>query len=417
MTKIQELCVEHILNHKDIIAKAHTGSGKTLAFAIGATLCVDVKSTLPSVLVLAPTRELCDQVASEIKKVAKVVPNTKVLTLYAGVSYSAQKASLTHSSHILVATPARVLKHLKDGILTLKNLKMLVLDEVDKMLDMGFLEEIEELKSYITQSVQTLAFSATLDDATKALALSFTKDALLIEVETKPKKLQEIFIKATTNKTDMLIKLLCNYDITQALVFVNTKLEATALTKRLHKKGIDALEFHGDLEQYQRHDALVQFQNKSTPLLICSDAASRGLDIKELKYVINYDQAPNEATHKHRIGRTARMDESGVALTLVNDEFDGKTIDPSTLKECKDFTLLPSYNTFVIEGGKKDKLRPLDIVGVLTKALGFSVDDIGKIDIYDRQSYVAIKAYIADEVFGKLKLTTIKAKKFTIWRF
>ncbi|MDX9814095.1 MAG: DEAD/DEAH box helicase [Sulfurimonas sp.] len=415
LTDIQALTIEPMLKQKDIIAKAHTGSGKTLAFGIGVVLNTNEKTKHPSALVLAPTRELCDQIANELKKVAKYKPNTKILTLYGGVSYGRQKASLEHSSHIVIATPSRLLKHLKNNSLTLTNINTFVIDEVDKMLDMGFVEEIDELSSYLPKQKQTLAFSATMDGDTKALCEKLTLDAIFIESLEKPKELKEVFVKVSANRLETFLDVLYTYDIKSALVFVNTKQEASALTKKLHSKGIDALEFHGDLEQYDRHDSLVQFSNSSSPLLICTDIASRGLDIKELKFVISYEEALHEQTHKHRIGRTARMGSDGVAITLFEGERDGDFIDSSELKKAKNFTLSAPYITLVIEGGKKDKLRALDIVGTLTKALGVSKDDIGDINIYDKQTYVAISSNIADEVCKKLNQTTIKTKRFAIW--
>lgn len=426
MTPIQMQSLPHILDKKDVIAQAKTGSGKTAAFGIGVVVNVDTKEFKPSSLVLCPTRELADQVAKELRTLARYKSNTKIITLYGGVSFGMQLGSLKHGANIVVATTTRVLKHLRKESLDLSKLDILVLDEADRMLDMGFLEEIEEILKYIPKNRQTLMFSATFSDEILQLSKSFQRDAVHIKSVEEPNKIKELFFKAAKeNKVDVLIDILATYTPQSAIVFVNTKVEADILASRLQERDIDALAIHGDLEQFERNDVLVQFSNKSCPILIATDVAARGLDIKELPLVINYDAANTKETYTHRIGRTGRRDMEGLAITLCSDgelekmaEFKGKTVafeDSSGLKCPPNFKLQPKFMTLVIEGGKKDRLRAGDILGALTADIGLQKDDVGKIDIYDRQSYVAINISKIDEVYEKLKKSTIKAKKFSVW--
>lgn len=426
MTPIQMQSLPHILDKKDVIAQAKTGSGKTAAFGIGVVVNVDTKEFKPSSLVLCPTRELADQVAKELRTLARYKSNTKIITLYGGVSFGMQLGSLKHGANIVVATTTRVLKHLRKESLDLSKLDILVLDEADRMLDMGFLEEIEEILKYIPKNRQTLMFSATFSDEILQLSKSFQRDAVHIKSVEEPNKIKELFFKAAKeNKVDVLIDILATYVPQSAIVFVNTKVEADILASRLQERDIDALAIHGDLEQFERNDVLVQFSNKSCPILIATDVAARGLDIKELPLVINYDAANTKETYTHRIGRTGRRDMEGLAITLCSDgelekmaEFKGKTVafeDSSGLKCPPNFKLQPKFMTLVIEGGKKDRLRAGDILGALTADIGLQKDDVGKIDIYDRQSYVAINISKIDEVYEKLKKSAIKAKKFSVW--
>lgn len=426
MTPIQYQSLPYILDKKDVIAQAKTGSGKTAAFGIGVVVNVDTKEFKPSSLVLCPTRELCDQVSKELRILARYKPNTKVISIYGGISFSMQLASLTHRANVVVATPTRLLKHIKKGSVDFSALDILVFDEADKMLDMGFLEEIEEILKYIPKNRQTLMFSATFSDEILQISKSFQNDAIHIKSVEEPNKIKELFFKATKeNKVDVLVDILSTYDVQSAIVFVNTKVESDILASRLQERDIDALAIHGDLEQFERNDVLVQFSNKSCPILIATDVASRGLDIKELPLVINYDAAHTKETYTHRIGRTGRRDKEGLAITLCSEselekmaEFKGERVafeNSSTLQRSPSFKLQPKFITLVIEGGKKDRLRAGDILGALTADVGLQKDDVGKIDIYDRQSYVAINISKIDEAYKKLKNSTIKAKKFSLW--
>lgn len=426
MTPIQASTLPHILDGKDIIAEAKTGSGKTAAFGIGVLSSLDVKKFRVQSLILCPTRELADQVAKELRNIAKFAHNIKILTLCGGTAFGPQYGSLQHGAHIIVGTPGRVLKHLKKESLNLENIKTLVLDEADRMLDMGFMEEIGEVLDFAPKERQTLLFSATYTDEVLDISQTIQKDAIHIktaEIELK-NKIDEIFYNTQEReKLHTLIKILAQYNPSNVIVFTNTKIKADEITDAMQNKDIDALALHGDLEQYDRNDVLVQFANKSCRVLVATDVAARGLDIKELAMVINYDLPHTLEIYTHRIGRTARAGATGVAISLYTDigdesEFAGEDrefLDSSHLAEAKNFNMLSEYVTLVIEGGKKDKLRAGDILGALTGEKGLAGNSIGKIDVYERQSYVAIERAMIENGYEHLKNGKIKTKKFSVW--
>lgn len=426
MTPVQAETLPFILDGKDVIAQAKTGSGKTAAFGIGLLHKLKVKKFRVQSLILCPTRELADQVAKELRILAKFTHNIKILTLCGGSAFGPQLGSLRHGAHIIVGTPGRILKHLKKETLSLENLETLVFDEADRMLDMGFIEEIDEVLGFAPTTRQTLLFSATYTDEITAISNRVQKDAVSVKtVSTEiANKIEERFYESA-DKLDSLIKVFSTFKPENIIVFTNTKIEAKELAENLAKNKIDALAIHGDLEQYERNDVLVQFANKSCPVLIATDVAARGLDIKELSMVVNYDLPHTEETYTHRIGRTGRAGEEGIAISFYSEyEIDNameyknevRIFEESTaLKKQNGFEMKPQFVTLVIEGGKKDKLRAGDLLGALTGDAGLKGSSIGKIDIYDRQSYVAIERELIDEAHKKLSKGKIKAKKFSVW--
>jgi len=428
MTPIQSKTLPHILNKTDVIAQAKTGSGKTAAFGIGLLQNLDVKRFRIQSLVLCPTRELANQVAKELRDIAKFAHNIKILTLCGGSAFYPQVNSLKHNAHIVVGTPGRVLKHLDKESLNLQNMKTLVLDEADRMLDMGFIEEIQKILSYAPKERQTLLFSATYPDEIITLSNSIQKDAINIkttDTESANKIAQYFYKVESLQKFQTLLDIFATFKPQNAIVFCNTKIGSDELAQKLQDKNIDALAIHGDLEQYERNDVLVQFSNKSCRVLIATDVAARGLDIKELSAVINYDIPHTKETYTHRIGRTARAGKEGLAFTLYTnneeeniDQYKNDEVffhDTTTLKRVNDFKMTPPYTTLVIEGGKKDKLSKGDLLGALTGDVGLEGKVIGQIDIYERQSYVAIENAFIDEAYKKLSKGKIKAKRFPLW--
>lgn len=422
MTPIQEQSLQYLFSKKDLLAKAKTGSGKTAAFGISLLINLDVKKFRVQSLVLCPTRELALQVAQELRALAKFQHNIKILTLIGGESYNKQLNSLGHHAHIIVGTPGRVLKHLNQGNLDLSALSTFILDEADRMLDMGFLEEIEQVHSYMTLKPQTLLFSATYNDEVLEVSKKFQEQPIEVsssEIEEK-NEIEEYFVH-TRNKRETLVKVLAHFQPSNAIIFVNTKLESDEVAKYLQEHYVDALSLHGDLEQYDRIDTLVQFANGSCRVLVATDVASRGLDIKELAMVVNYDMANTKEIYTHRIGRTARAGAKGLAVSLYGDvnelqEYqNSNSLEEEQLNNDPGFTMPSEYATVVIEGGKKEKLRAGDILGALTSDQTFQREDIGKIDLYDRQSYVAIKSDLVANAQKKLSNNTIKGKKFSIW--
>jgi len=428
MTPIQAESLPSILDGRDVIAQAKTGSGKTAAFGIGLLHKLQVKKFRVQSLILCPTRELADQVAKELRTLARFSHNIKILTLCGGTAFGPQLGSLRHGAHIIVGTPGRILKHLKKETLSLEDVDMLVLDEADRMLDMGFSEEINEVLGFVPKSAQTLLFSATYTDEILSISSSIQKDALNIKTtstEVANKITERFYEVQNSGKLKTVINILSNFKPENVIIFANTKAEVAEIAETLQKNRIDALAIHGDLEQYERNDVLVQFANKSCPVLVATDVAARGLDIKELSMVINYDLPHSEETYTHRIGRTARAGMEGLAFTLISpyeadkaDEYRNESRlfeDADSLKVVNGFEMKPQNITLVIEGGKKDKVRAGDVLGALTGESGLNGSSIGKIDIYDKQSYVAIESKKVDEAYEKLKNGKIKGKKFSVW--
>ncbi|MGL1931696.1 MAG: ATP-dependent RNA helicase DbpA [Desulfotalea sp.] len=431
MTPVQADSLPHIIAGKDVIAQAKTGSGKTAAFGIGIINKLKVENFRVQTLVLCPTRELADQVAKELRRIARAIHNIKILTLCGGVAFGPQYGSLLHGAHIIVGTPGRVLRHLDSKNLSLKDVDTLVLDEADRMLDMGFINEIDDILAYMRLEAQTLLFSATFPDEILRLSTSI-QDADAIHIKTIDEEpdnpITEYFYEVEYgNELQTILSCLAEQQPGQALIFCNTKAEAQDLTKNLNELAIDALSIHGDLEQYERVDVLVRFMNKSCSILVATDVAARGIDIKELDLVINCKPALNQETYIHRIGRTGRAGEKGTAITIYNKRArreigtykNDSRIFSSTDKLPKNasYDQIAPNETIVIEAGKKNKMRPGDILGALTGDAGLDNKDIGKIDIFDRQSYVAIKRSSVSQAFRFLKRGKIKGRTAPVWMF
>lgn len=428
MTPIQAQSLPAILDGKDILAQAKTGSGKTAAFAIGLLHKLEVLTYQTQSLVICPTRELADQVSKEIRRLARAIPNTKIITLCGGKAIGPQLASLEHSPHIVVGTPGRLLKHLQKGTLKLDNLKTLVLDEADRMLDMGFLDDIKLIISMMPTQKQTLLFSATYSDEIKKISRSIQNQPVDVRVEAthSENKIKQVFFEISKGeRTKTLVNLLQHYKPESTVVFCNRKQQCNELAEDLWKQGFHALALHGDLDQKDRDQVLVQFSNKSCSILIATDVAARGLDIKDLEAVINYDLAHDPEIHIHRIGRTGRAGKEGLALSLfmtseadkvnsIEEYQDGavKINKTSSLNAAKNFTLQPPMVTILINGGRKNKVRAGDILGALTGNTDLKGSQIGKIDIFDIFSYVAVENSISQKALKALSEGKMKGRKF-----
>ena len=426
-TLIQERAVPSILKGNDVIAKAKTGSGKTLCFSIGAVENLDVKNFKVQTLILSPTRELSNQIANELKKVARYKANTKILTLCGGTPSRPQKHSLKHGAHIIVGTVGRVLFHLKEGTLDVSDLNIFVLDEADKMLDMGFSEDIEKINSFLPKKKQTLLFSATYEENVQALSKNIVKkDAhyIFAEQNLEKKDIKEYFVEANTQNKYKTLKLVINkFKPNSLLIFCNTKLECDKLEELLEK--YMPLVLHSDFEQKSRDEIITLYENGSYPFLIATDVASRGLHIDDIDLVINFDLPRDKQTYTHRIGRTARASKKGTAVTIfeenqkqyldeIKDENEINFLDISTYEK-EEYNLAFDLKSIYISGGKKLKLRAGDILGSLIQAEGLKKEEIGKITIYDRCSYVALKKEAWEKLIKSKKSIKIKTKDFRIY--
>jgi len=435
MTPIQAQSLPAVLEGRDLLAQAKTGSGKTAAFAIGLLHKLAARTYQTQALVLCPTRELADQVSKEIRRLARAIPNTRVITLCGGKPLGPQLASLKKHPHIVVGTPGRILKHLEKGSLIPDGLKTLVLDEADRMLDMGFHEDIMRIIDRTPRQRQTLLFSATYPDAIQEISNAIQNDPVDIRVETSHhnKRIKQVFYEIQKGeRTRTLIALLQHHRPESSLVFCNRKQQCQELANELWQQGFHALALHGDLEQKERDQALVQFANKSSSILIATDVAARGLDIKDLQAVINFELSPDPEIHIHRIGRTGRAGNEGLAISLfmATEQFRIRAIEdfqdsPVSIEKTsslevpehkmqENFRLSPPMVTLCINGGRKNKVRAGDILGALTANTSLPGKQIGKIDIADTHAYVSVERPVAKQALKILSEGKIKGRKFRV---
>ena len=431
MTPVQAQSLPPMLDGRDVIAQAQTGSGKTAAFGLSLLQSIDVETIRLQALVLCPTRELADQVSKAIRRLAAGIPNIKLLTLCGGMPLGPQLASLTHDPHIVVGTPGRVQEHLKRGSLHGGGIKTLVLDEADRMLDMGFGEAIDDIVGRIAKHHQTLLFSATYPEAIRTASRRLQKEPAEVTVETPaeaaPAIEQQFFEVEPAHKIDALAQLLARDRDQHALVFCNMRREVDGVAQELDRRGFSALALHGDMEQRDRDEVLVRFANRSCSVLVATDVAARGLDIAALPLVVSYDIAHDPDTHTHRIGRTGRAGQSGVAITLCTPRERSKADNieqalghplswhPFKPAPPRGKTLhLAPMKTLVVDAGRQDKLRPGDILGALTGDAGLQADDIGKIDVFATRAYVAITRALAGKALERLRAGRIKGRNFRV---
>lgn len=427
MTPVQEQSLPAILVGQDCIIQARTGSGKTAAFALGLLQKLVVDRFRVQSLVLCPTRELADQVAEEIRTLARGIHNIKVLTLCGGVPQRAQIISLEHGAHILVGTPGRILDHLQNQRIDFSELTTLVLDEADRMLEMGFQNELQSITKVLPTQRQTLLLSATYPEQIEQLAAKLLHDVQHIKVQEqrdeaevqKPQITQVYYELGAAQRDEAVKRIVQHHQSERCVVFCNTKRVTQALADSLIAQGYSALALHGDLEQKDRDQALVQFNNGSARILVATDVAARGLDIAELDLVINAEVAHDSDTHTHRIGRTGRASAEGLAVTIVgNGEKAPEKLQPlPPVQLLTQPALAASMVTVQIMGGKKHKLRPGDIVGALTKDDQVPFTSIGKIKVLAGWSYVAVandKQRVALHIFNNSKLKGRSFRAFVL---
>lgn len=429
MTEIQAQALPPILSGEDVIAQAKTGSGKTAAFGLGILQRLNVKYYRVQTLVLCPTRELADQVAKEIRKLARQIHNIKVLTLCGGMPFGPQIGSLEHGAHIVVGTPGRIEEHLRKGTLKLNDVNMFVLDEADRMLDMGFQPTLDAIMEFLPTKRQTLLFSATYPDEIKTIAADVMQSPVMVQVATihDDNSIAQYFHQVSDNisRLDAVALLLQHHRPDSAVIFCNTKRETQEVANNLRTAGFGALALHGDLEQKQRDQTLVRFANKSASVLVATDVAARGLDIEALDLVINYQIARELDVHIHRIGRTGRAGSQGVACTVLTEKEQFKfnalaehlqqTLTLSPLPVSKQVTAYkPAMMTLQIDGGKKQKVRAGDILGALTGDRGIDGKDVGKIHLFDNWAYVAVRRDVATTALRKLEHGKLKGRSFRV---
>ncbi len=430
MTPIQAASLPLALAGHDLIAQAKTGSGKTAAFALALLANLNPRRFAVQSLVLCPTRELAEQVTQEVRRLARAEDHIKVLTLVGGTTMRPQLASLEHGAHIVIGTPGRIMDHLERGSLRLDALNTLVLDEADRMLDMGFFDDMAVVIKQCPKERQTLLFSATYPDGIARISAAFMRAPKEIKLAEKHAagKIRQIFYEVREDQRLHAVSLLLDhYRPVSTLAFCNTKQQCRDLVQVLRAQGYLALELHGDLEQRDRDQVLIQFANQSCSVLVATDIAARGLDISQLGAVINVEITPDIATHTHRIGRTGRADEEGWAFSLASmDEmgrvgqievmhsFTAQWQPLATLTRASTEPLLPPMRTIQILGGRKEKIRPGDVLGALTKDMGFAGAQIGKINVNEFSTYVAVAREIAPQVESKLAAGKVKGRSVKV---
>lgn len=440
LTPVQQQTLPLLMQGVDVVAQAQTGSGKTFAFAIPAVEQIDLESRIAQVLVICPTRELCTQVAREIRKVGRHLIGLHVTTLAGGTRIGPQVAALENGAHIIVGTPGRLCDHLKRRSLKLYKIKTVVLDEADRILEMGFVEQVETILNVTPKNRQTVFFSATFPDTIAELSEAFQREAQQVIVEGQEVSAPDIkhsYIQVENrDKYEALLETLQALKPTAAIVFCNMKAFAADVATKLSEHGISSAAIHGDLEQFDRDQVMARFRNRSIRVLVATDVAARGIDVHSLDLVVNYDLPVQPEIYIHRVGRTGRAGLSGVAMSFVSpregykieaiEELLGSSIQKQNGFESQhEIKAEPNESvqslaqaemeTMRISAGRKDKMRPGDILGALTgEAGGLKGAEVGKIEIYDRYSYVAVASAVARDAYKSLSEGRIKGRRLSV---
>ena len=430
MTPIQSASLPLTLAGQDLIAQASTGSGKTAAFGLPLVEKLQATDMAIQALVLCPTRELADQVTQEIRRLARATGNIKVVTLCGGVALRGQVISLEHGAHVVVGTPGRILDHLERGSLSLQAVQTLVLDEADRMLDMGFMEDIAKVVQQCAKNRQTLLFSATYPEGIAQLANQFMRQPQTVTVQAQHSatKIRQLFVEVKeSERLNAVSQVLNHFRPESTLAFCNTKQQCRDLVAVLQAQGFSALALFGELDQRERDQVLIQFANRSCSVLVATDVAARGLDVAQLEAVINVDVTPDSEVHIHRIGRTGRGDAEGLAISLASlDEMGhvGKIellqgresvwMPLADLTPTAGGALRPPMATLQIVGGRKEKIRAGDVLGALTGEAGFTREQVGKINVNEFSTYVAVERSIAQQAVARLSAGRVKGRSVKV---
>ncbi|MFZ5656645.1 MAG: ATP-dependent RNA helicase DbpA [Pseudomonadota bacterium] len=432
MTPVQARALPPMLEGRDALVQAPTGSGKTVAFGLALLHALDSSRSGVQALVLCPTRELAEQVARTLRRLATGLPNVKLLTLTGGVPLAPHLASLVHPPHVVVGTPGRVLELVEKGALDLSGASTVVLDEADRMLDMGFEEPLRAILAATPRQRRTLLFSATYPEPIREMARAAMSEPVEIRVDdaAQAPDIEQRFIAAEPErKLAALAGLLLEQGEGSAVVFCNMRRDVDEVAGSLAHLGFSALALHGDMEQRDREEVLVRFANRSCTVLVASDVAARGLDVEDVALVVNYDVPSDADTYTHRVGRTGRAGRAGRAATLVSSREAGRL---RALEErlgalpaagrAPEVQLRPglapraAMATLRIDAGRSDKLRPGDVLGALTGEAGLPGEAIGRIDIFPTRTYVAVRAGLATKALERLQAGRIKGRRFRVRR-
>ncbi|HXK18513.1 MAG TPA: ATP-dependent RNA helicase DbpA [Polyangiaceae bacterium] len=442
LTPIQAQSIPLLLEGKDLLGQSKTGSGKTAAFALPLLQKLDLNRRELQGLVICPTRELGAQVARELRKLGRGLPGLSVLALTGGQEVREQARALEKGAHLAVGTPGRLLDHLQRRNLRVHGVGTVVLDEADRMLDMGFAEDVGKILKALPPTRQTVFFSATYPATIRELSAKYQREPERVSVvdeaegEAGPRTKELVVHVATEQKLDALRWVLEQYPHDSALVFANLKLTVAEVAKVLSAARMSVETLHGDLEQFERDRTMAKFRNGSTRVLVATDVAARGIDLEKLDLVVNFELPTQPEIYVHRIGRTGRAGQVGLAVSLCAraeqprleaiELYTGSALVPverarpapaAAAQKPKSAgpTLDAKMETLRLSGGRKDKLRPGDILGALTgEAGGLSGTEIGKIEIHDHFSYVAVAKAAAQRAVSGLVAGRIKGKRFKV---
>ncbi len=446
-TKVQERVIPEMLLNKDIIAKAQTGTGKTAAFVI--PLCERIKweENEPQVLILTPTRELAMQIGEDVKNIGRF-KRIKGVCIYGKAPFKEQEKELKGKTHIVIGTPGRVLDHIDRGTFNTKNLKYLVIDEADEMLNMGFIGQVEGVFRRIPKKRITSVFSATLPIEIRNLCSKYMKRPVNIEIEKEnliTDRIDHVFYRVKgEEKLDYLVKLLKKEIPETAVIFCRTKQNVDLAFEKLKKEGYSVNKIHGGMLQKERTFTMDSFKKGDFRILVATDVASRGIDVEGITHVINLDIPVEKEAYVHRIGRTGRNKEKGKAISFLTfyedrflEEIESYTgfkipeedinslnkieeVSDEILKKApkrkkdKALKINKEISKLYFNGGKKKKLRAVDFVGAISNIDGIVSEDIGIIEIQDLGSYVEILNGKGALALNALKNMTIKGKKLRV---
>ena len=447
-TEVQEKTIPLVLEGKDIIVKSQTGSGKTASFGIPLCEKVKLENKKPQALILTPTRELAVQIKEDISNIGRF-KKVKCTAVYGKEPISIQKNQLKQRVHIVVGTPGRTFDHIRKGNLDLSDIKYLIIDEADKMLNMGFIDQVEDIIKEITNDRITMLFSATLEERIEKLCKRYMNHPEKIEISKKNVTTdiieQEYYKVDHSKRFNTLTKVIYAEVPDSAIIFCNTKVEVGNVANKMRNKGFNVNALHGGMDQKDRLYTINDFKRGKFQFLVATDVAARGIDVEEITHVINYEVPVEKESYVHRIGRTGRAGHKGKSITFVsdyekrmfneieeyigysviekeipNDEevekgkklFEEKTRQRPKFKKAKSHEIDKKITKLHINAGKKKKVRAGDIVGAINNIPGITSEDIGIIDVQDAFSYVDILGNKGNIVLKNLD--TIKGKKVRV---
>ncbi|QIK70767.1 DEAD/DEAH box helicase [Erysipelothrix sp. HDW6C] len=445
-TEVQEAAIPHILNGEDLVIKSQTGSGKTASFGIPIAEMIEWEERRPQALVLTPTRELALQIRDEIFSIGRF-KRLKVQAVFGKSSFEIQQRDLAQMTHVVVATPGRLIDHINRRTIDLRQIDTVIIDEADEMFNMGFIEQVEEILRKVPRTSSTILLSATLPESIAALASAYLNDPTYIEVENENsvgERIDQQYYRIQANeKLEILRDVLTVENPDSSIIFCNTKIEVDNVADALWDMGIKVETLHGGMEQRHRTKVINDFKHGMFRYLVATDVASRGLDIDDVGLVVNYDIPDHAEIYTHRIGRTARVEKEGKAISFVTPydskgweyitderefelqsvvrpgrslvadrkpQFISKMNRKPKVKKSKDHNFKSEIAKLHIKGGKKQKLRAGDVVGAIASISGIEAGDIGVIEVLEESTYVEILNNKGSDVLKVLKEAPIKGK-------